>query len=321
MKVLITGGMGVNGAATARILLSEGNRPVLFDNRLDLSLISDIEREVDLVQGDILDPDSVDKVISDFQITHIAHLAALMPGPAESDPPLGVKVGVDGTLNMLEAARHRNLERVVFTSSKAVYGEIKGKHAHPEYVPVDETHVQNPEDLYGAIKVCCETLGQYYHKRYGVDFVALRFGSIYGPGKQVRHGVLSLYGQMIENVAAGKGFSITRGGDQINEALYVGDVARSIVLALKVKDPSQRVFNIGTGRGVTFHDFAKVLRELYPDTKIEIGAGLDFQGREKRSYCIFDIDQARKVLDFHPKFDLEAGIKDYIQTIERLRPA
>jgi UDP-glucose 4-epimerase len=320
MKVLITGGMGVNGAVTARVLLSEGHRPVLFDNRLDLSLITDIEKEVDLVQGDILDPDSVDKVISDFQITHIAHLAALMPGPAESDPPLGVKVGVDGTLNILEAARHRNLERVVFTSSKAVYGEISGKHAHPDYVPVDETHVQDPEDLYGAIKVCCETLGQYYHKRYGVDFVALRFGSIYGPGKQVRHGVLSLYGQMIEDVAAGKGFSITRGGDQINEALYVGDVARSIVLALKVNHPSQRVFNIGTGRGVTFHDFAKVLRGLYPDTKIEIGPGLDFQGREKRSYCIFDIDQARKVLGFQPKFDLEAGIKDYIQTIERLRP-
>jgi len=312
--------MGVNGAVTARVLLSEGNRPVLFDNRLDLSLITDIEKEVDIVQGDILDPDSVDKVISDFQITHIAHLAALMPGPAESNPPLGVKVGVDGTLNILEAARHRNLERVVFTSSKAVYGEISGKHAHPDYVPVDETHGQDPEDLYGAIKVCCETLGQYYHKRYGVDFVALRFGSIYGPGKQVRHGVLSLYGQMIEDVAAGKGFSITRGGDQINEALYVGDVARSIVLALKVKDPSQRVFNIGTGCGVTFHDFAKVLRELYPDTKIEIGGGLDFQGREKRSYCIFDIGQARKVLDFEPSFDLEAGIKDYIQTIERLRP-
>lgn len=320
MKILITGGMGVNGAVTARLLLSEGHRPVLLDNRLDLSLITDIEKDVDLVQGDILDPEGLDQIVADHQVTHIAHLAALMPGPAESDPALGIKVGVDGTLNVLEVARHRKLERVVFTSSKAVYGEIFGKHAHPDYVPVDETHKQDPADLYGTIKVCSETLGTYYRKRYGVDFIALRFGSIYGPGKEVRHGALSLYGQMIEDVMMGKAFSVPTGGDQLNEALYVGDVAWSIICALKVKDPSERVFNIGTGRGVTLHDFAKILLKLYPEAKIDIGPGLDFRKGEKKSYCIFDITRAKKALGFEPKFDLEAGIKDYIKSIERLRP-
>lgn len=320
MKILITGGMGVNGAVTARLLVGEGERPVLLDNRLDLSLIGDIEKQVDLVEGDILDPETLDKVVTDFHVTHVAHLAALMPGPAEANPALGVKVGVDGMLNVLEVARHRKLERVVFTSSKAVYGEISGKHAHPDYVPLDESQERNPADLYGAIKVCCETLGTYYHKRYGVDFIALRFASIYGPGKEVRHGALSLYGQMIENVMAGKGFSIASGGDQLNEALYVGDVAGAIVLALRVANPAERIFNIGTGRGVSLHDFAKVLGKLYPGSKIEIGPGLDFRKGEKKSYCIFDIGRAQRELDFQPKFDLEAGIEDYIRTIERLRP-
>ena len=320
MKILITGGMGVNGAVTARRLVAAGERPVLLDNRMDLSLISDIEKRVDRVVGDILDPESLDKVITEFGITHVAHLAALMPGPAEADPALGVKVGVDGTLNVLEAARHRDLQRVVFTSSKAVYGEITGRHAHPEYAPVDEDHRQEPADLYGTIKVCCETLGAYYRKRYGVDFVALRFGSIYGPGKEVRHGALSLYGQMIESVMSGKGFSMPSGGDQVNEALYVGDVARSIILALQVKDPAERVFNIGTGQGVTLHDFKRVLGALYPDSRIEIGSGLDFRMGEKKSYCIFDIARAREHLGFAPAYDLEDGIKDYIDTIERLRP-
>lgn len=321
MRILITGGMGVNGAVTARLLVAEGERPVLLDNRLDLSLISDIENEVELVQCDVLDGEALDRVVCDFHITHIAHLAALMPGPAESNPSLGVRVGVDGTLNVLEAARNRKLERVVFTSSKAVYGEISGKHAHPDYVPVDESHDQDPADLYGAIKVCCETLGTYYHKRYGVDFIALRFGSIYGPGKEVRHGALSLYGQMIEDVMAGKGFSIPSGGDQVNEALYVGDVAGSILRALRAQNPAERIFNIGTGQGVTLHDFARVLRSLYPGAKIEIGPGLDFRKGEKKSYCIFDIAKARRILNFEPRFDLEAGIRDYIRTIERLRPA
>lgn len=319
MKILITGGMGVNGAVTARLLVAEGHRPVLLDNRLDLSLIGDIAQKVELVEGDILDAEDLDKRVGDFEITHIAHLAALMPGPAEADPRLGIRVGVDGTLNVLEVARHRKVQRVVFTSSKAVYGEITGRHAAPDYAPVDESHVQTPADLYGVIKVCCETLGNYYHRRYGVDFVALRFGSIYGPGKQARHGVLSLYGQMIEDVMAGKGFSVASGGDQLNEALYVGDVARSVILALKAESPSQRVFNIGTGEGVTLQDFARVLRSLYPDAKIDIGPGLDFRKGEKKSYCIFDISRARQHLGFEPEFSLEAGIRDYIRTIHSLR--
>lgn len=320
MKILITGGMGVNGAVTARHLVRAGQRPVLLDNRMDLSLISDLEKSVDLVVGDILDPENLDQVVTDHEITHVAHLAALMPGPAEADPALGIKVGVDGTLNVLETARRRGLERVVFTSSKAVYGEITGRHAWPEYVPVNEEHPQDPADLYGTIKVCCETLGTYYRKKYGVDFVSLRFGSIYGPGKEVRHGALSLYGQMIENVMSGKGFSVESGGDQLNEALYVGDVARSIILALEVKDPAERVFNIGTGVGVTLHDFERILGGLYPDSRIEIGSGLDFRMSEKKSYCIFNITRAREHLGFTPAYDLEAGIRDYIETIERLRP-
>src|SRR3990170_4380048 len=105
MQVLITGGTGVNGAATARLLVAEGMRPVLLDNRMDLSLIADIKNDVDLVKGDILDPEELEKVVTEHGITYIAHLAALMPGPAESDPRLAVKVGVDGMINVLEVAR------------------------------------------------------------------------------------------------------------------------------------------------------------------------------------------------------------------------
>src|SRR3990167_8654163 len=152
MNVLITGGMGVNGAVTARLLLSHGIRPVLMDNRMDLSLISDIKNDVELVAGDILDPQSLEKIITDYRITHIAHLAALMPGPAEADPRLAMKVGVDGTVNVLEVARAHKIRRIVFTSSKAVYGEILGKFSDPQFVPIREEHLKRPADLYGVIK-------------------------------------------------------------------------------------------------------------------------------------------------------------------------
>ena len=318
MKTLITGGTGVNGASTARLLVSQGQRPVLLDNRVDLSLIADIVDDVDVVTGDILDGAALQEVVAAHGVTHIVHMAALMPGPAEANPAAAIAIGVDGTLNVLEAARACDIRRVVYTSSNAFIGDVRGKHAHPDFVPLDESHPPNPMDMYGVTKVCSETLGNYYRKRYGVDFVALRYPSIYGPGKLARHGVLALYGKVIEDAMAGREFSIPRGGDQRNDVVYVGDVAHSIVLALNAEGLTQGTFNIGTGRGVTLKDFAAVLKRIFPDSRIDIGPGLDFREGYKQSYCIFDIGKAREQLGYEPQYDLERGIEDYLASIRKL---
>ena len=107
MKALITGGLGVNGAVTARLMVQDGLRPVLMDNRMDLTLIADIKDHVDIEIGDICDRATLENIVDRHQITHIAHLAALMPEPAEANPRLAVKVSLDGTINVLEAARAR----------------------------------------------------------------------------------------------------------------------------------------------------------------------------------------------------------------------
>ena len=318
MKTLITGGTGVNGAATARLLVSRGERPVLLDNRVDPSLITDIAADVDVVTGDILDGAALKEVVAGHGITHIVHMAALMPGPAEANPSLAIAIGVDGTLNVLEAARACDVRRVVYTSSNAFVGNIGGKHGHPDFVPLDESLPPNPADLYGVTKVCSETLGNYYHKRYGVEFVALRYPSIYGPGKLARHGVLALYGKIIEDAMAGREVSIPQGGDQRNDAVYVGDVAHSVVLALDAEGLTQWTFNIGTGRGVTLKDFAEVLKRIFPKAKIDIGSGLDFRDGYKQSYCVFDIGKARDQLGYEPRYFLEKGIEAYIESIGRL---
>lgn len=319
MNVLITGGTGVNGAELARLLLSKGDRPVLFDNRMDFSLIADIKEKVDLVEGDVLDPEALRRAISNHRITHIAHLAALMPDPAEANPRTAVKVSAEGTVNVLEAARAYEIPRVVFTSSKAVYGEIVGDCGHPKFVPVREDHPQKPADLYGAIKVCCETIGNYYRERYGVEFISLRFASIYGPGKEVRHGALSFYGQLIEKVMCGEEVDLPEGGDQLNDVMYVGDVALSIWLALRVERLNHWTFNIGTGRGSTPREFAAVLKSLFPQARMEIGPGPSRLGRSKSSYCIFDISAASAHLGYAPLYDVERGVRDYVETIRRLR--
>lgn len=318
MKLLITGGMGVNGAVTARLMVQDGLRPVLMDNRLDLTLMGDIKDQVDIVVGDICDPAALEKAVDDYKVTHIAHLAALMPEPAEADPRLGVKVGVDGTVNVLEVARAKNIKRVVFTSSKAAYGEILGEYAPPACKPVREDYPKRPADLYGSIKVCCEELGRYYRETYGIEFIALRFVSIYGPGKEARHGPLSFYGQLIERARRGEQWAIPQGGDQLNDAVYVGDVGRSVYLAVTAPAPDEWTFNIGTGKASTPREFLNAAAKLFPDHRIELGAGPSKLGRSKQSYCVFDISAAKRNIGYEPAYDVEKGVRDYVATLDRL---
>jgi len=318
MKVLITGGMGVNGAVTARLMVRDGLRPVLLDNREDFILMQDIKDKVDCVIGDVCDPNFLTQVVEEFKIDCIAHLAALMPEPAEADPRLGIRVGAEGTVNILEVARAKNIKRVVFTSSKAVYGEINGEEGPPNYKPVREDYRKIPADLYGSIKVCCEELGRYYREAYGIEFIALRFVSIYGPGKEARHGPLSFYGQLIERAREGAKWVIPEGGDQSNDAVYVGDVGRSVFLALKAPAPGAWTFNIGTGKAVTPRDFLNAAAKLFPNHRIELGPGPSKLGRSKQSYCVFDISAAKEHIGYEPAYSVEEGVRDYVATMDRL---
>ena len=318
MKVLITGGLGVNGAVTARLMVKDGLRPVLMDNRMDLTLMDDIKDQVDVVIGDICDRGALEKAVDDHQVTHIAHLAALMPEPAEANPRLAVQVGTGGTINVLEVARAKNIKRVVFTSSKAAYGEITGEYAPPTCKPLSEDYRKQPADLYGSLKVCCEELGRYYRETYGIEFIALRFVSIYGPGKEARHGPLSFYGQLIEKARSGEKWVIPQGGDQLNDAVYVGDVGRAVYLALKAATPKEWTFNIGTGKASTPRDFLSAAAQLFPNHKIELGPGPSKLGRSKQSYCVFDISAAERSLGYEPAYDVTRGVRDYVATLERL---
>lgn len=318
MKPLITGGLGVNGAVTARLMVKDGLRPVLMDNRMDLTLMGDIKDQVDIVIGDICDKDALEKAVGQHGVTHIAHLAALMPEPAEADPRLAIRVGAEGTINVLEVARAKNIKRVVFTSSKAAYGEISGEYAPPACKPVREDHAKEPADLYGSIKVCCEELGRYYRVTYGIEFIALRFVSIYGPGKEARHGPLSFYGQLIEKARNGEKWDIPQGGDQLNDAVYVGDVARAVYLAVKAPTPKDWTFNIGTGKASTPREFLNAAAKLFPDHKINLGSGPSKLGRSKQSYCVFDISAAERNLGYEPAYDVDRGVRDYVATLERL---
>lgn len=318
MNILVTGGLGVNGAWVTRQLLEQGHRPVVYENRMDTLLVPDIMDKIEIVIGDILDLSTVIRTVKEYSIQCICHLAALMPGASQANPWLGFQVNALGTVNILEAARIMEVERVVFTSSIGVYSPFTGEFGYPTYKPVDEDYPKYPTTMvYSAAKVASELMCFQYNRNYGLDFVILRFSEIYGIGKKTRHGPIAIYNRMIENAMLGKPTTIPHGGDEKTDMVYVKDVANSIVLSCFTRSRKHHVFNIGAGIVYKLEDVANAIRKLYPQAAFDIGPGLDYIGFG-RAYCLFDISKAKAELGYHPQFTLEDGIKDYVETMEKL---
>lgn len=318
MNVLITGGMGVIGSLVSQKFVQEGYRPVIYARHRDENLIRHILDRVEIELGDILDLPSLLRVIKKHRITHIVHTAAFVGAVSQANPALSVHVNVIGTLNVLEAARLFDIERVVYTSAKGVYGHIGGEYGHPTYKPLLEDHPKNPVRIYDAAKLMGENMGLYYQANHAVDFVALRFSTTYGPGKTARHGKMGITSSIIENPFFGKPFRLPKGGDQKDDFIYNKDVALGIYLACLAQKPKHRVFNIGSGVGMTLRDFARAIKACIPEADIEIGPGLDFMDSPVSYYSVYDISRAREELGFEPQFDLMSGVSDYIEILKRI---
>ena len=118
---------------------------------------------------------------------------------------------------------------------------------------------------------------------------------------------------------SGEKWTIESGADQTNDAVYVGDVAQSVRRALTAQPSAVWQFNIGTGRGSTPREFLDALNQICPGHKIQMGSGDSQLGRTKQSFCIFDISAARKHIGYEPAYDVKKGVRDYVETIKRLR--
>jgi UDP-glucose 4-epimerase len=302
--------MGVIGSLISRKLVEQGCRTIVFGRHEDRTLIKDIADSIRIVTGNVLDLQNLLQTIQTNKVQRIIHAAGYLSQQAQAEPFKGFQVNVDGTVNVLEAARRTGIERVVFASSKAVYQRPKGQHAHPACEPITEDYPKEPDTVYGAAKLFCEHMGLNYHKIYGLDFIALRFGSTYSYGKLTgRHGFARIPA-MIENAAAGVATRIPHGGGQKDDIVYSKDAAAAAVLACFAANPQSRIFHIGTGKGTTLSDLAGVIKKFFPKAVVDVGN--DFDLSDAGRHFIFDIRSANAELKYAPQYDLEAGVKDYI---------
>jgi UDP-glucose 4-epimerase len=316
-RVLCTGALGVNGVWALHALLECGAQVLATDTRADFALAPDLEREVRFAQLDVTDADAVDAQVAGFRPDVVVHMAALMPAHAQADPDRGYCVNVMGTANVLRAAARHHVARVAFTSSKGAYGAIVGDHGHPRYVPLSEDAPLRPVSVYDHAKVASEGLGLNVARGGGPQFVALRFANIYGPGKLTRHGPMSLVSRLIEDAWAGRRTRVPQGGEQRDDQVYVRDVGDAIARAALVDGlPQAALYNIGSGEAPTLEQIADAVRGAVPTADIEIGPGLDPMQAGAPYYCVLDGRRAASELGFAARFDLTAGIADYLTRLE-----
>lgn len=321
MSILVIGGMGSIGSFITRRLVEMGMEPVVYARHKNLLFLSDIENKIAYAEGDIMDVNALVKTIKTFNVERIIDMAAMLSAPSEANPGLAVRMNVEGTANVLEAAVRCNVKRVVYASAKAAYSETKGEYTHPVYRALPEDYpTEECMGFYGLTKLFGEKLGFKYQKKYGIEFVAIRYSSTWGPGKLL-HGPSphTIHVGIIENAMLGKPIRYPQGADQKDDLIYHKDSANGTVLACLAENLSHSIFNIATGVGVTLLDFARVVQNLYPGAEIEIGPGLDFLMKSHNTYSVFDITRAKNELGFYPQYDIERGVADYIEMMHLLK--
>jgi nucleoside-diphosphate-sugar epimerase len=304
--VMVTGGSGFVGAHLVKTLAERGYKVINFDavgpSGFRKWLLSGIKGQVIFRDGSLLDLPALLLAIKQGEVKSLIHLGALLPG---SSPMMTMKVNVEGTINVLEAARIMDLKRVIFASSMGVY-------APKQYEPVDEEHPKLPQTPYGSSKAAGEFFGFNFASEYGVDFIALRFPMIYGGGTYLPF----LYViDIVENAVKGVPSKFETGLDVSYDYIYVKDVVQSYILTLETKDKiPHRAYNIGSGQITSVRRTAEIVKSFIPKAIIEIRPGMtEIDSSWARLFGLLDIERARKELRYEPKYDMRSGIEDYIK--------
>jgi UDP-glucose 4-epimerase len=242
MHALVTGGAGFIGSHSVEALLQEGARVTILDNLSTgkRANLPDHER-VQLIEGDIRDADCVRSAMRG--VTHVLHLAAQVSvRQSLEDPPQSASHNIAGFLNVAEAARAAGPVRLVYASSAAVYGA-------PEALPLDEDSPCRPSSPYGLEKLIDDQYAALYRSLYRTSALGMRYFNVYGP----RQDPASPYAGVISRFAAclksDTPLTVFGDGRQTRDFVYVGDVARANVAALR--SSCEGVLNVGTGTSVS----------------------------------------------------------------------
>lgn len=311
-RVLVTGAGGFIGSHLTERLVELGAEVRVFVHYnalgtwgwLDQSPVRDA---IQVVAGDVVDRDSVRQAMQGREI--VFHLAALIAIPYSYQAPVSyVRTNVEGTLNVLQAARDAGVECVVHTSTSEVYGTAR-------YVPIDEAHPLQGQSPYSATKIGADKLAESFHLAFGLPVVTVRPFNTYGPRQSARAVIPTIITQCLagETVKLG-GLSLTR------DLNYVADTVDGFVRAGFCPQAVGQVINLGTGREISVGDLAnKIAALMNVAPKIEVDAQrVRPENSEVERLCAAN-QRAADLLGWSPVHSLDEGLRLTIDWIKEHR--
>jgi len=297
-KIVVTGGAGFIGSCIARSLFAD-NEVIIIDNLLTgrYENISDIAGYIRFVKDDI---NNLEIIKNEFaSADYVLHQAALPSVQRSVDDPITTNVNnLDGTLNVLIAARDCGVKRVVFASSSAIYGDASD-------IPLRETAMQKPLSPYAVTKLAGEHYCRIFQEVYGLETVSLRYFNVFGPGQDPSSEYGAVIPKFIKAIQMGKPPVVYGDGEQTRDFVYVGDVVRANILACESPNASGKAINIATGKGVSLNQLLDTLRTVTSTTINPIYAN-PRSGDIRDSLA--DISLARNILGFEPQIDMANGL-------------
>jgi UDP-glucuronate 4-epimerase len=310
MNFLITGGAGFIGSHVCERLLRDGHSVCAFDdlnNFYSPALKQQNIRELQalalpftFVQGDLTERDDLNELFNGVKFDQVIHLAARAGvRPSLAEPALYQRVNVEGTVNLLEAARSRGVKKVTIASSSSVYG-VNAK------VPFSESDpIFSAISPYAASKLACEALGHVYHHVYGFDVVMLRFFTVYGP-RQRPDLAIHKFAALID---AGKPIPVFGDGSTARDYTYITDTVEG-VLACTRREFGFQIFNLGESQTVKLNYLIELLENALGKKAI-----VDRQPPQPGDVPITyaDISKAHVGLNYLPKVKIEEGIPKFVE--------
>lgn len=308
MRFLVTGGAGFIGSSIARRLVNDGYFVRVLDNFAtgQRSNLEDISDRIDLVEGDIRDFWTV--INATEGIDYILHQAAL-PSVQRSiiNPLTTTEVNINGTLNILEAARFHKVQRIVYASSSSIYGDTPT-------LPKDESMRPQPLSPYAITKLAGEEYCISFYRIYGLEAVCLRYFNVFGPYQNPASQYAAVIPKFIVSFLEDKPPVIYGDGEQSRDFTFIDNVVEANILACTKRDAVGKVMNIACGQRYSLNDLVGKLQKIF-NKKIESTYFPAKPGDVKHSQAT--IDQAIQHLGYKVMVDFDAGLQKTIDWFKR----
>ncbi|HXF98524.1 MAG TPA: SDR family oxidoreductase [Gaiellaceae bacterium] len=300
MKALVTGGGGFIGSNLVRALLARGDEVRVLDNFStgNRANLAGLEREVELVEGDLRSYERVHTAVRGVEV--VFHQGALPSVPRSvQDPLTTVAVNVEGTLNVLLAARDEGVRRIVNASSSSVYGNGGS-------LPRVESQLPDPISPYAVAKLAAERFCASFCRVYGMEIVSLRYFNVFGPRQDPTSQYAAVVPRFITRIAAGEPVPIYGDGEQSRDFTYVDNVVAANLLAAEAEGVSGQIVNVGSGASTTVNALADAIGRLL-GRPVERVHEPEREADVRASWA--DVSAARRLLGYEPKVGLEEGLR------------